>query len=130
MYEFSPVDPRVARIRQRYRETKPKVCMERFRLVTEFYKANPAMPPMIKRAKNLLNICENIPFLVNEDEVIVGELGSSYRCSALYPEYAIGWMFDEIRSGEFYTRPWTLTTSTPRTSSTSCGRRTSGAPTT
>jgi pyruvate formate-lyase/glycerol dehydratase family glycyl radical enzyme len=105
MYEFSPVDPRVARIRQRYRETKPKVCMERFRLVTEFYKANPAMPPMIKRAKNLLNICENIPFLVNEDEVIVGELGSSYRCSALYPEYAIGWMFDEIRSGEFYTRP-------------------------
>ena len=105
MYEFSPISPRVARIRHRYRETKPKVCMERFRLVTEFYKAHPAMPPMIKRAKNLLNICENIPFLVNEDEVIVGELGSSYRCSALYPEYAIGWMFDEIRSGEFFTRP-------------------------
>ena len=105
MYEFSPISARVARVRHRYRETKPKVCMERFRLVTEFYKANPGLPPMIKRAKNLLNICEKIPFLVNEDEVIVGELGSSFRATALYPEYSVGWMWDEIRSGLFFERP-------------------------
>jgi formate C-acetyltransferase len=104
MYEFSSVAPRVARIRQRYRDTKPKVCIERFRLVTEFYRANPTMPPMIKRAKNLLNLCEKMPVVVHEDEVIVGELTSTYHGSALYPEYAIGWIFDEIRSGLFFKR--------------------------
>jgi pyruvate formate-lyase/glycerol dehydratase family glycyl radical enzyme len=104
MYEFSPVAPRVARIRQRYRDTKPKVCIERFKLVTQFYMENPTLPPMIKRAKNLQYLCENMPVLVNEDELIVGELTSAYRASALYPEYSVAWLFDEIRSGEFLNR--------------------------
>ena len=104
MYEFSPVTPRVARIRQRYRDTKPKVCIERFKLVTDFYQQNPTMPPMIKRAKNLLHLCEKMPVIVHEDEFIVGELASTYHGSALYPEYAIGWLFDEIRSGHFLDR--------------------------
>ena len=104
MYEFSPVTPRVARIRKSYRDTKPKVCIERFKLVTEFYQDNPTLPPMIKRAKNLLHLCENMPVIVHEDEVIVGELASTYHGSALYPEYAIGWLFDEIRSGQFLDR--------------------------
>ncbi len=104
MYEFSPVTPRVARMRRKYRETKPKVCIERFRLVTDFYQNNTTLPPMIKRAKNLLNLCENMPVVVHDDEVIVGELTANYHGSALYPEYAIGWIFDEIRSGEILTR--------------------------
>ncbi|NLO27822.1 MAG: hypothetical protein GX113_06555, partial [Actinobacteria bacterium] len=104
MYEFSPVTERVARIRRRYRETMPRVCIERFKLVTQFYMDNPTMPPMIKRAKNLANLCEKMPVLVNDDEVIVGELTSVYRASALYPEYSVAWLFDEIRSGEFMTR--------------------------
>ena len=91
-------------MRERYRTTKPKVCVERFRLVTEFYQNNPTMPPMLKRARNLLNLCEKMPVLVNEDELIVGELASTYRGSALFPEYAVGWLFDEIRSGEFLNR--------------------------
>jgi formate C-acetyltransferase len=104
MYVFSPITPRVARIRQRYRDTKPKVCVERFRLVTEFYRGNPTMPPMVKRAKNLLNLCEKMPVVVHEDEVIVGELASTYRGSALFPEYYVGWLFEEIRSGTFFER--------------------------
>ncbi len=104
MYEFSPVTPRVARIRQRYRDTKPKVCIERFKLVTDFYENNTTLPPMIKRAKNLAHLCENMPVLVNEEELIVGELASTYRGSALFPEYAVGWLFDEIRSGKFLER--------------------------
>ena len=104
MYEFSPVTERVARIRRRYRETMPRVCIERFKLVTQFYMDNPTMPPMIKRAKNLANLCEKMPVLVNDDEVIVGELTSVYRASALYPEYSVAWLFDELRSGEFMPR--------------------------
>ena len=104
MYQFSPIAPRVARIRKRYRDTKPKVCIERFRLVTEFYQDNPTLPPMIKRAKNLANLCEKMPVIVHEDEVIVGELASTYHGSALFPEYAVGWLSDEIRSGEFLNR--------------------------
>lgn len=104
MYEFSPITDRVARIRRRYRDTMPKVCIERFKLVTQFYMDNPTLPPMIKRAKSLQNLCEKMPVLVNEDELIVGELTSVYRASALYPEYSVAWLFDEIRTGEFRTR--------------------------
>jgi pyruvate-formate lyase len=104
MYEFSPIAPRVASMRERYRTSKPKVCVARFRLVTEFYRDNPTMPPMLKRARNLLNLCENMPVLVNEDEVIVGELTSFYRGSALFPEYIVDWLFEEIRSGRFFKR--------------------------
>ncbi len=104
MYEFSPVTARVARVRRRYRDTKPKVCIERFKLVTSFYQEHTTLPPMLKRAENLAYLCENMPVLVNEDELIVGELTSTYRGSALFPEYAIGWLFDEIRSGEFLER--------------------------
>ncbi len=104
MYEFSPVTPRVARIRKTYRDSRPKVCIERFRLVTDFYRENAALPAMVKRAKNLANLCEKMPVLVNDEEVIVGELTSFYRGSALYPEYSIGWFFDEIRNGLFYER--------------------------
>lgn len=104
MYQFSPISPRVARVRERYRSTKPQVCIERFKLVTEFYQKNPTLPGLIKRAKNLEHLCTNMPVLVNEDEVIVGELTSMYRGSALYPEYGVGWLFDEIRSGAFLER--------------------------
>lgn len=112
MYEFSPIVSRVARMRRFYRDSVPNVCIERFLLVSRFYQDHPNMPPMIKRALNLANLCENVTVLVNEDEVIVGEVGSRYRASALFPEYGIGWLFEEIRSGQFLDRdldPYAMT---------------------
>ena len=96
MYELKPVTDRVKRMREKYRTTKPEICTARYRLVTEFYMNNPHLTGILKRAKNLQNICENIPVNIYEDEVIVGEQGFKYRSCALYPETGFAWIKSEI----------------------------------
>ena len=96
MYVKAPISDRVARIRERYRETKPKVDMARYRLVTEFYQENPQLTGILKKAKNLRNLFEKMPTPVFEDELIVGFQGATYRSSAVYPEVGFQWFFDEV----------------------------------
>jgi len=99
MYELKPITDRVKRIREKYRTTRPRVDISRYRLVTEFYMQNPQITGILKRAKNLRNLFENMPVLVNEDEIIVGWQGSTYRCCALYPETSFNWFMKELRAG-------------------------------
>ncbi len=99
MYELKPMTDRVKKIREKYRNTRPKVDINRYRLVTEFYMENPQLTGILKRAKNLRNLFENMPVLVNEGEVIVGWQGASYRCCALYPETSFNWFMRELRAG-------------------------------
>ncbi len=99
MFEFKPVTPRVQAIREKYRNTRPKVDINRYRLVTEFYMNNPQLTGILKRAKNLRNLFENMPVLINENEVIVGWQGATYRCCALYPETSFNWFMKELRAG-------------------------------
>ncbi|MBQ3401116.1 MAG: hypothetical protein IJG61_06940, partial [Lachnospiraceae bacterium] len=72
MYELSPVTERIQRIRQRYRSTKPKVDTHRYRLMTDFYQNNPQLTGILKRAKALRNLFENMPTPGFEDELISG----------------------------------------------------------
>lgn len=104
MYTLKPVSERVTRIRDRYRETKPKVCIERFKIVTDYYLNNPAKPAIIKRAEVLKKLCEEMPTPIFDDEVIVGSLTRMYRGSALFPEYSCSFLFDELKDGSFYER--------------------------
>ena len=99
MFELKPVSDRVQKIRQKYRTTRPRIDINRYRLVTEFYMNNPQLTGILKRAKNLRNIFENLPVLINEDEVIVGWVGTTYRCCALYPETSFNWFMKELRAG-------------------------------
>ena len=99
MYTLSPITPRVSKIREKYRTTRPKVCIARYKIVTEFYLENPQLQGILKRAKNFKNLCEKLPVLINEDEVIVGWQGTTYRSCALYPEISFGWFLDELKAG-------------------------------
>ncbi|MBR6207267.1 MAG: hypothetical protein IKQ73_08900 [Oscillospiraceae bacterium] len=104
MYELKPISDRVKRVREKYRNTKPKIDINRYRLVTEFYMNNPQLTGVLKRAKNLRNLFENMPILINEDEIIVGWQGASYRCCALYPETSFNWFMKELRTNNIRTR--------------------------
>jgi pyruvate formate-lyase/glycerol dehydratase family glycyl radical enzyme len=99
MHRLSPVTERVVRIREKYRTTRPRVCIARYKIVTDFYKDNPQLQGILKRAKNFQNICEKLPVLINSDEVIVGWQATSYRACALYPETSFGWFLDELKAG-------------------------------
>ncbi|WP_139311563.1 pyruvate formate lyase family protein, partial [Desulfovibrio sp. DV] len=57
----SGLTPRVAALRQAYLEAKPSVSIARAKAVTEVYRANPGMPPMILRAMGFKRACETAP---------------------------------------------------------------------
>jgi pyruvate formate-lyase/glycerol dehydratase family glycyl radical enzyme len=99
IYKLSSVSERVAKIREKYRTTRPRICIERYKIVTEFYKETPQLQGILKRAGNFKNICEKIPVLINEDEIIVGWQAGKYRACALYPEISFGWFLDELKAG-------------------------------
>ncbi|NLT40666.1 MAG: hypothetical protein GXX89_09445, partial [Clostridiales bacterium] len=112
MYQFSPVTDRVAGMKERYRSTQPSVCLARYKIMTDFYKENPDLMGIMKRAKNFRNICEKLPLLVLDDEVIVGSATATYRGACVYAENSISWLLDEARSDLINTRdadPYTLT---------------------
>ena len=62
-FTLSPTTIRVAKIRQKYRTTRPKICIARYKIVTEFYKENPQLQGILKRARNFKNLCEKLPCL-------------------------------------------------------------------
>lgn len=104
MYQFSPLTKRIERMRARYRDTVPFLDIERYRLVTEFYQQHRNITGNLKRALNFKNLCENLPVHVFEDELIVGSYTATYKGSALYPEYSIGWLVPELEDGSLATR--------------------------
>ena len=104
MYQLSELTPRVKKMRALYRDTVPYIDIERYRLVTEFYKANRNVRGNLKRALNFANLCDNMPVYIRDDEVIVGSYTATYKASALYPEYSIAWLEQELRDGTISTR--------------------------
>ena len=104
MYSLKPVTERVRKMREKYRETKPEICTSRYRLITEFYRNNPDLTGILKRAKNFKNICEHIAIRIDDDEVIVGAQSGKYRATALYPENSVQWLKDEVESRMISTR--------------------------
>lgn len=110
--EWAPVTDRVARLREKYRDTVPAVCSARLKLITEYYEEHLGEPGLIIRAGSFKYLCERMPIVVRDDEEILGNMAVPYRGTAMFPEGGgIGWLVDELRSGEFERRklePYTI----------------------
>ena len=105
MFSFSPVNTRVGRIRERYRQTTPRFSSERPRIITEFYKTHETEHSLLKRAKCMYAICEKMTVLVGDDDLIVGNQAPTFRGSTTNPEYGgVSWLVEELKSGQFYNR--------------------------
>jgi formate C-acetyltransferase len=103
-WTLKPVTDRVARQREQYRDVKPEVCIARYRILTEFYVNHPELNGILRRAKAMREIFEQIPVRIGDDEVIVGAQSAKYRAGALYPENCVTYIKDEIGSGTIATR--------------------------
>lgn len=105
MFELAPMTPRVVRKRESYRNTVPKLCTARLRIITDFYQKNNQLTGALKRAKAFHEICEKLPIAVFEDELIVGAQVTTYRASPLCPEFGgIGWFRREVETGTLMKR--------------------------
>ena len=111
MYKLKPMTERVKKTREKYRSTTPRVDISRYRLITEFYQQNPGLSGQLLRANAMRYIYENIPLRVEDEDVIVGALGATYRSCSYYPEYGASTLANEIRTGNISTRkydPYTI----------------------
>ena len=111
MFTLKPMTERVKATREKYRATVPRVDISRYRLITEFYQQNPGLSGQLLRANAMRYIYENIPLRVEDEDVIVGALGTTYRACSYYPEYGAGTLAKEIISGNISTRkydPYTI----------------------
>ena len=100
MFELRPVTERVRRVRQKYRDTTPEMCTARLRLITDFYQKNCRLTGILKRAYAFKYLCEKMPVIIFDDEVIVGSQATTYHSSALYPEFGgIEWFRKDLEAG-------------------------------
>jgi formate C-acetyltransferase len=94
----------VAEERRLYRDTLPEICISRYKIVTEFYMNHPELGGILRRAKAMKAVFENIPIRIGDGEVIVGAQSAKYRAGALYPENCVSFIRDEVVSGTIQTR--------------------------
>lgn len=96
---------RVKKLRESALAQTPSVCIERARFVTQAYKENEAQPKYIKRARALEKTLTNMSIYIKEGELIVGNQACEQRTAPIFPEYAVGWMEDELKAkGNFNKR--------------------------
>ncbi|MCL5669752.1 MAG: hypothetical protein M1423_00385, partial [Acidobacteria bacterium] len=73
------MNERVARLREESLNTKPWLSIERARLLTDFYRESRIVPPPLLRANAFKHLLEHKTIYIGENELIVGERGSSPR---------------------------------------------------
>jgi formate C-acetyltransferase len=95
--------PRVALARKQLMSIPPEICPARAILITESYKQTEHLPMILRRAKALEKILSEMPIYIEEDQLIVGNQAGQNRAAAIFPEYSIDWVIDEL--DEFHKRP-------------------------
>ncbi len=93
---FSKPTDRVERLRQMIVEAIPYIESDRAVLLTQSYQETEGMPTIIRRAKALENILNNLPVVIREDELVVGTLTKTCRSCQLFPEFSYKWVIDEF----------------------------------
>ena len=68
-YKLSPITERVQKMRAKYRDTQPEICLSRYKIITEFYMNHPELGGILRRAKAFYEICKNIARVDTEEEL-------------------------------------------------------------
>jgi pyruvate formate-lyase/glycerol dehydratase family glycyl radical enzyme len=77
---------RVYRILETFRSEKPMIDMERARYFTESFKKTEGQPLVLRWAKALKHIAENIAVHIDDHQLLIGRAGRPGRYGILYPE--------------------------------------------
>jgi len=81
------------------------ICTERGHLLTEFYKNNMNLPSIIRRAKAIDYVLENMSIYIMPGSLFAGNQASNPRWAPLFPEFEVEWVEEELLKGNPY-YPW------------------------
>lgn len=91
------ISERMQSMRKEIVQSNPILCSERALLVTEAYKATESDPILLRRARALKHVLENMTIHIWDNELIVGNHGGNGRRSApVFPEWGIYWLEEEL----------------------------------
>lgn len=90
------MNSRLERLKDEILSAEPRLCVERARIYTLVYRENESLPIVRKRALALRRTLEESGIYINDGELIVGNTASRARSAAIFPEYAVNWIFKEI----------------------------------
>lgn len=75
-------------------KSKVRICLERAKLVTASYKKTEGEPMVLRRAKALASVLEQMTIYIQDGELIVGNFASSPDAFNFFPEVYSPWMED------------------------------------
>lgn len=93
---FVKPSERILRLKDEIFSAKPVIEVDRARLITESFKETENEPILIRKAKALKNILENLPIIIRPGELIVGSMTVNPRSSQVFPEFSNKWLEQEF----------------------------------
>lgn len=93
---FSKPTERVTRLKDAILNAVPYVESERAVLTTEVYKATEGMPNILRRAKLIEKLLNELPVTIRDGELIVGALTKHPRSTPICPEFSCAWVEQEF----------------------------------
>lgn len=102
---FSPYD-RINKLLKNFHAAPYTVDDQRAVLITEAYKKNKADPQIIKTAKALKYLLENVDIQINENEILVAGNGAPMKSNPVFPEFSYAWVADEVKNFPFHLREY------------------------
>ncbi len=94
------MNTRIEKLRDIVFHTPPEICTDRAKAITASYKETEGQPVVIRRAKALKKVLENIHIYILEGELIVGNQAFQSKSAPLFPEFGVKWIKDELDSFE------------------------------
>ena len=91
-----PITQRTAQLRDTLLKVEPHICSERAALLTESMKETEGQPMVIRRAKGLGKILNEMTIFIRPGELIVGNQATQPRAAPVFPEFAIQFLIDEL----------------------------------
>jgi len=91
-----PITEKTRQLRDTMLAVIPKLCSERARLYTESWKETEGEPTVIRRAKALKKILEEMSIFIRPGELIVGNQASDVRAAPVFPEFYMKFIIEEL----------------------------------
>ncbi|GAA0076467.1 glycyl radical protein [Clostridium sp. CTA-5] len=101
---------RVEKLKEEILSAVPCIEPERAIILTESFKETENEPIIIRKAKALEKILNEIPIVIRDGELIVGSLTKNPRSCQVFPEFSNQWLVDEFdklekRTSDFFKIP-------------------------
>lgn len=91
---------RIDRLFEYVGASKVGMCMERGRIITEIYKNNRDLSPIMLRATSLKAILEEMSIYILPGSQLAGNQASKPNYAPLFPEFAVDFLEDEFINGK------------------------------